>query len=69
MPIGAFVPYTVQVFASTEGGRNSPVSSFVYTSHGSKYKHLEHCLARLLDIWQRDCVYTTYASTTNKSIK
>ena len=36
MPSGAFVPYTVQVFASTEAGRGNPVTSVVYTRHGGK---------------------------------
>ena len=33
---GAFVPYTVQVFASTEAGEGSPVTSLIYTRHGGK---------------------------------
>ena len=31
---GAFVPYTIQIFASTQAGRGNPVSSVVYTRHG-----------------------------------
>ena len=31
-----FVPYTVQVFASTEAGRGNPATSLVYTRHGGK---------------------------------
>ena len=36
VPSGAFVPYTVQVFASTEAGRSNPVTSVIYTRHGGK---------------------------------
>ena len=36
MHTGAFVPYTVQVFASTEAGRGNPATSLIYTRHGGK---------------------------------
>ena len=36
MHSGAFVPYTVQVFASTEAGRGNPATSLIYTRHGGK---------------------------------
>ena len=34
---GSFVPYTVQVFASTIAGRGSAVSTMIFTSHGGKH--------------------------------
>ena len=36
MHSGAFVPYTVQVFASTEAGRGNLSTSLIYTQHGGK---------------------------------
>ena len=36
MHSGAFVSYTVQVFASTEAGRGNPATSVIYTRHGGK---------------------------------
>ena len=34
--VGAFIPYMVQVFASTEGGKGNPVNSLFYTRDGGK---------------------------------
>ena len=34
--LGPFVPYTVQVSASTEAGEGNPITSLIYTKHGGK---------------------------------
>ena len=33
---GAYVPYTVRVFASTEAGQGNSVTTIVFTRHGGK---------------------------------
>ena len=36
----SFVPYTVQVFASTMAGRGDPFSAVIFTGHGGQFCNL-----------------------------
>ena len=41
---GAYIPYTVQVFASTEAGMGVPVTTVIYSKHGGEPKmHVSLC--------------------------